>query len=500
MIVRLSRALAPAVLLFAALTGVARAQATTNSLGISVAYPTAHAGVKKPLPLPDTFSAQSHPAPTPTPKPNHLDFFGRFRTLSFQRLNHVQNAGNPNRHDIEFGIQPHFDYRIGNTPLNVGYTYYGSTPFGFEGPNPIANPHIDNTVPGFPLDQPVHELYVQYKDARNFVTLGNQELNYPWSPNSDSRMVPASYQGLDSTFKVLPSLSFSLTRILRFEQRNSSNFEPNTLLTAPYPQTSLDAFHPYTPGTLRVGLNFHPVNRFDLSAENYQFYDIANLTYAEAKYGIDPYAAANPYVAAQYVAEGSLGANQIGQVSNHTIGVQLGANVSKGLLLAVSTDIAPWQYAYVNASSAPKAQAGYFVGGGGTGDAVKVGPNLYKVAYGGLASPYTDSLGTDPLYTTQITQGMADRRSAGNSYKLALVYTPPNKQFKLIADEGWFQYSNDIARNLTSEFNVDGTYFFNKVRSGPYKGLSVRVRIAPRNQPTLPYNFEYQRFITEYTF
>jgi len=38
------------------------------------------------------------------------------------------------------------------------------------------------------------------------------------------------------------------------------------------------------------------------------------------------------------------------------------------------------------------------------------------------------------------------------------------------------------------------------VRSGPYKGLFVRVRIAPRNQPTLPYNFEYERFQTEYDF
>ncbi|MBD5633064.1 MAG: hypothetical protein IAI49_01190, partial [Candidatus Eremiobacteraeota bacterium] len=137
---------------------------------------------------------------------------------------------------------------------------------------------------------------------------------------------------------------------------------------------------------------------------------------------------------------------------------------------------------------------------GGTGGVVAAGPGKYRVAYGGIASPYTDSLGTDPLYTTMITQGMADRRSAANAYKTALIYTNPTKQLRLIADEAWFQYSNDIARNLTSEFNVDGTYFFNKVRPGPYKGFFVRVRIAPRTIPTPPYNFEYQRFITEYDF
>lgn len=497
---RLLRSVVPAIFAALCMPAGALAQATTNLLGIPVTHPSPAPGAKKPAPLPDTFSGQSHPAPTPTPLSGHLSVSGRFRGYDFQRLNRVQNASNPNRHSIEFGVEPHLDYHIADTPLNVGYTYFGATPFGFNGPNPSANGKVDNTLPGFPLNSPMHELYLQYKDSNNFVTIGNQELNYPWTPNSDSRIMPESYQGIDSTFKLLDSLSFSATRIIAFEHRNSSNFESNTLLTAPYAGASLDHYHPFTPGTLRLGLNFHPSNRFVLSAEDYQYYNIANLAYAEGKYGLSPYSAANPYLAVQYVAENSLGTNQVGRIDNHTIGAQLGVNVAKGLLFAASTDIAPWEYAYVHASSATAATSKYFVGGGGTGSSEMVGPDLYKVAYGGIASPYTDSLGTDPLYTTQITQGMADRRSAGNSYKAALVYTTPNKQLKLIADEAWFQYSNDIARNLTSEFNVDGTYYFNKVRPGPYKGFFVRVRIAPRTQPTLPYNFEYQRFITEYDF
>jgi hypothetical protein len=208
----------------------------------------------------------------------------------------------------------------------------------------------------------------------------------------------------------------------------------------------------------------------------------------------------NPYLAVQYVDETSLGKNQIGRIDNNTIGAQLGATVAKGLLFTVSTDIAPWHYAIVTAPTLAAAEKGIFLPGGGTGAAVAAGPGQYRVAYGGIASPYTDSLGTDPLYTTMITQGMADRRSAGNSYKAALVYTNPSHQLRLIAGEGLFQYSNAISRNLTSEFNADGTYFFNKVRPGPYKGFFVRVRLAPRTIPTLPYNFTYERFITEYDF
>jgi len=479
------------------LSQVARAQATTNQLGIPVVFPSPASGT---APLPDTFSAQAHPGPTATPAPGHLAVTGRARAYYFRRLNAVQNAANPNRYAFGLSGSPHLDYRIGDTPLNIGYTYFASTPFGINGANPLANPHVDNTLPGYSLSSPVHEAYLQYKDPHAYFTVGNQELNLPWLPASDSRLKPVSYRGVDATFALTDALSFSLTRVIAFESRNVSTFQANTLLTASYPGASLDHLHPFTPGTLRVALNFHPSPRLVIAAENDEFYDIANLVYTEAKYGIAPSSKANPYFAMQYVAETSLGTNQVGVVDNHTIGAQLGATVSKGLLFSASADSAPWNYAFVHASSAAAATAGYFVGAGGTGTAALVAPGVYKVAYGGIASPYTDSFATDPLYTTQITQGEVDRRSAGNSYKVALVYTPPNKQFRLIADQAWYQYTNQIAHNLTSEFNVDGTYYFNRVRPGPYKGLLARVRIAPRTQPTLPYNFDYNRYQTEYDF
>jgi hypothetical protein len=459
--------------------------------------------VTKQYALPYALNNHANPAATPTPAPGAVIVSGKLRGYSFDRVNHVQNASNPNRHSTEFGFEPHIDYRIGNTPLNIGYTYFGGTGFGLNGPNPIANGHVDNTLPGFPLDQPIHEAYIQYKDANNTFTFGDQELNYAWTPNSDSRIVPASYQGLDSSIKLTRTLTFGLTDILRFEQRNSSNFEPNTLLTAPYPQTSslIAKSGTQTPGTLIIGLTYKPASNVNVTAQDYQFYDLANMIYVEGRVGLAPKLKANPYLATQLVEETSIGQGQIGIVRNQTIGAQLGATVSKGLLLAVSTDIAPWKYAFVRAKSATAAESGYFIPGGGTGAAAADGPGLYRVAYGGIASPYTDSLGTDPLYTSNITQGMADRRSAGNSAKIAAVYTTPNNQFKLIASEGYFQYSNAISRNITSEYNLDGTYFLNKVRANhPYHGLFVRVRYAPRTVPTLPYNFQYQRFQTEYDF
>jgi len=483
--------------------GIAHAQATTNTLGIPVPAPSPVKGAPVRQALPDTVSNQSHPLPVATAKPGSLLVTGKVRGYSFDRIFNKQIGSNINKHATEFSAIPHLDYRVGNTPINIGYTYGGATGFGLNGPNPIANSKVDNTLPGYPLDQPAHELYVQYKDKNNMFTVGDQELNYPWIALSDSRVIPASYQGIDSQVALSKTLSAGITRVIKFESRNSSDFDPNTLLTAAYPGATLDKYHPFSPGTLRVAGNYHPTSNVVVSAENDDFYDIANLTYLEAKVGLDPYSRINPYLAAQFVSEGTDQKKYIGNVKNRTIGAQVGATPVKNVVFAVSGDFMPVQYAYVKATSATKAESNYFIGSGGTGDAKLVGTDLYEVAYGGIASPYTDSLGTDPLYTTQMTQGMVDRRSAGSSYKTSLAFTNQTKQIKLLVSEGWYDYSNNISRNLASEFNADGTFYLNKVRSGPYKGFFFRVRFAPRQSTpsaSTPQRFEYQRFITEYDF
>lgn len=494
MIARYSRAAAPAITMFSFLSGAAFAQSTAPS--------PAQSATSASYVLPNTLNQQSHPAPTSTPSPGQLQLSGKARAYDFQRLNHVQSSSNPNKYAVEFGVEPHLDYHIGDTPLNIGYTYFSSTGFGFNGPNPINNQRIDNTLPGFPLNSPIHEFYLQYKSDHGTVSLGDQELNYAWAPNSDSRIMPTSYQGIDALLPLSKNLSLDLTRIVRFEARNSSAFVDNTLLTAPYPGAS--SLIPYsgiqTPGAMRLGLTYNPVSSFSLIAETYQFYDIANLVYAEGKLGLAPTKAANPYLALQYLAENSTGQSRVGRIDNQTFGAQFGVILTKGLLFATSTDIAPWRYALVHASSAAAAQSGYFVGSGGTGDATLVGPGLYRVAYGGIASPYTDSYATDPLYTTTTTPGMVDRRSAGNSYQFAFVYTNENRQLKVTVAQAWYQYSNDISRNISTNFKVDGQYCFNRVREGRYKGLLLRIKIEPHTQPTTPYTYENQRLITEYDF
>jgi hypothetical protein len=132
--------------------------------------------------------------------------------------------------------------------------------------------------------------------------------------------------------------------------------------------------------------------------------------------------------------------------------------------------------------------------------AAVTGYEAYKVAYGGLASPYSDSYASDPLYTTSITQGMVDRRSAGSAFKGAFTFTSNNKRIVAIASEAAYNYDTLFARNRTYEFDADLTYNLNSVKPGPYHGLSVRERFADRTQPSLPYNFKYLRHQLQYSF
>jgi hypothetical protein len=162
--------------------GIAHGQATTNTLGIPVSVPTSSGrsepvssqGVpappsqpaRGPAALPDTVSNQSHPAPTPTPKPGHLAVSGKVRGYAFVRLNSQQVGSQINKHAVEFGALPHLDYRLGDSPFNVGYTYGGATGFGlnnFDGKNTFLSPasKVDDTLPGYAYNQALHELYIR---------------------------------------------------------------------------------------------------------------------------------------------------------------------------------------------------------------------------------------------------------------------------------------------------------------------------------------------------
>jgi hypothetical protein len=512
-----------------------------------------------PAASPTTDRSGAPPAPANSSagfNPFHVDgltISGTLRAYDFERLNTpeynpvTKAATGPNRQAFNFGGVLHADYKILSSPFSVGGAFWGADPFGLNG-GPVGcnvysgagkhafivnqpqalcganNAGIDNSLPGYQLE--TFEYYLKYSDKYATASVGNQLLNKLWFPASDSRIKPSLYQAADATINLGKYVSVGATIVTRFENRTESTFDDCTLLACNGRVTPAGVGSgylvnkPLTTGADRFALVLKPNTHLQVTGEYYQFLNSANLTYAEAKYSLAPKNPLNPYIAGQFVGEGQAGKAILGKIDNQTSGVQLGVTPVKNLLITVGADYAPWNYATVCAAAASAATTGYFLPGGGTATAltaasgttaaaVAIGPcelstgkagKDYRFAYGGIASPYSDSYASDPLYTTSISQGMADRRSAGLAFKGALTYTSNNKRLVAIASEAIYNYDTQYVRNRTYEFDADITYDFNPVRAGVYKGFSVRGRLADRTQPTLPFNFKYVRSQLQYSF
>jgi hypothetical protein len=447
-------------------------------------------------------------APTPAPsftKEHPLFVSGDARVYEFYRTNLVQNASNPNRQDFNAGASLHAEYGIPTTYFSVGTTYTGAYPFGLDGRNAGTNPHVDNTLPGFSLST-FNEGYAQYSNDYVQVKLGDQIINTLWANAADSRIMPAAFQGISSSAQFAPGWRVFLDDMVAFEPRTASAFGRYTLLTAPVAGAS-NSLSPSeteinTNGFIMPGIQFQN-RRLAVEVFDYDYLSIANMIYSQVQYNFAPDSPLKPFAGVQYASEGNSAPSVVGKIQNSTVGAQLGVTLARNLTFTAGADYAPWNSETVSlakCSAATSATTGIFLPSGGTPNCVAHKGGTATIYYGGVASPYTDSYAADPFYTTSITQGMVDRRSAGTSEKLAATWQPLNRQLRLIVSDAFYNYINGAGPNLTREFDADATYFLNKVRPGRYKGLSLRYRYADRTQPTLPYDFKYNRAQLEYDF
>ncbi len=480
-------------------------------------------------------------APKATPQPtDRVKLGATLRAFYFTRSNACcypkrsstmpadpRGGANQNAAAFNLGGKIHAEYLLGNTPLSLGATYFGAESFGANdsrrndpsagytpGFDPCLgkaagfNPCVDNTLPGFALSS-LGEMYLQYKTKWITAQIGKESINTPWANPSDSRIVPVTFQGATLAINFAPGWTAMAMRMARWKNRTSSSFDANSLLCnqAPTPANFPAAAckqpqaGPGTPtsGFLLLGLSRKFSPYLTASAYNYEFYDLANMTHIEAKYNYSPKSPLNPYVAGQYIAESDTGRAIVGAIHNHTLGAQLGASFSKNIDAALSYNSAPL-VTYVTASP-----ASIFLPVGGTpatGASVPGAPAGTKFLYGGgVASPYTDSYATDPLYTTSITQGMADRRSAGSAIKLAVTAYTNDRHVRGILSRAIYDYSTPAGTSKAAETNVDLTYFLNKIDpKKPYSGLSLRHRLAIRDQTQSPFTFIYNRTQLEYSF
>jgi hypothetical protein len=521
-------------------------------------------------PAPATTVAQETPAPLATPTPNPLQIGGYLRSYYFTRQNASNNPGvqydfTPgakynsnavNQASWNTGIDIKAQYNFENSGWFVGAGYFYANPMsgpcvvpanhttpGAAASNVIScdhqtppNTNQDDTLPGYTMSS-LDETYVGYNDYGFLGRAGNMLFVSPWANPVDSRLKPNLFEGADLSYSLNSKWTFEAADMIAFENRTSSAFTQQTLLTS-YPSgapglpsnlANPNVASPkgiYTPGFGygKVGYSSGP-----LTANGY-FYGITNLVniwWFDGKYQLmqNQYA---PYVALQGGTENNSGQSYLGVVNSQNVGLQLGANATKNIVVTAGFDYIPWKSATINLpkgascstqAASPGATPSYAVGGflqyflPSNAAQCVVNPNgTATVYYGGWASPYTDSYAGDPFFTTMISQGMADRRAGGTSEKLAVTYTSTNKRWVFLAADAWYNYGNALAPENTNEWNLDGQYHFSNVpKSGPYRGLLLRYRYAQRTLSNTYYPdaaadlgglplFKYNRAQLEYDF
>jgi hypothetical protein len=491
---------------------------------VVVRYIPATAPPTEAPPPPPAPEATVAPPPPPPPTPNPLTLGGYLRSYYFTRQNASNNPGTQfdfapgakynangvNQATWNTGIALHGDYNFPGSGWDVGGTYFYANPI--DGPCVVPANHIkgsvcvtqvppntnpDDTLPGFTLST-FDEAYVRYKAYGWLGTLGNQVLTSPWANPADSRLKPAAFQGGDLGYTFPSGLTFEAADMLTFENRTSSNFSRQTMLTSyPAGAPGLPA-NINVPGGLGINTNGFAMGKAGyanpsgagLSADGY-FYgvsDLVNMWWFDGKYTSPGKMA--PFVALQGGWESNSGQSYIGKVNSQVVGAQAGLNITRNLQFAAGYDSIPWHTDSIflpknvtcsNSSYqiTAKATLAYFL----PTNAAQcfTNPNgTTQIYYGGWASPYTDNYDSDPLFTTSTSQGMVDRRSPGTSWKLGLTYTSTNKKFIFIATDAWYNYRNALAPENTNIWVLDGRYRFSHVGKGPYHGLMLRYRYIQR--------------------
>jgi hypothetical protein len=496
--------------------------------------------------------AQASPAPTATPNP--FSYRGYVRAYDFTRQNAYNGpngTGKVNQQSFNAALSLHGDYNFGGG-FDIGASYLYANPLSNCttavshlskpcGTNTAPNTNPDDTLPGYELST-LYEAYLQYKNPELYLRGGNVVTpgTEVWTPASDSRLKPAAFQGVYGTYLLNKSWTIEAADYWQWECRSCSAFDKQTLLTDnpafPYPGANGLAAYYFDPARAgvnnsgvaygRVGYTGPKNAPLTANLSYYGFNNIANEFWLDARY---PFAGKlKPYVAAQFGSEGNPSGGIVGKISATVFGLQGGLNVLPNVQLVGGFDTMPWHTDTLPATGAGslaslgitcssthqitvpsalnnKINLPYFLPSGGTAQCTKNADGTTAIYYGGWASPYTDSYATDPFFTTDLTQGMVDRRSAGTSFKLQATFTSNDKRLVAYLNHAWYDYNNGGYANSTQETNFDTLYYFNALpKTGTYHGFLFRYRYGERNSsPTFGPQvglFKYNRFQAEYDF
>jgi hypothetical protein len=393
-------------------------------------------------------------------------FNGNLRVYDFFR-DYSNPAAPPNQRAFSAGGMLNFITAPILGGLRGGVTYYVANSLNFNNRNPRE---VDNTLPGFNLNV-LGQAYLEYQTKELLVRAGDQLIKTPWVNDSDSRMIPATYQAIYGQLTPYQDFNVIGMRVTRFKSRTSNGFSQTNLYnTTNIGGEGFPSIDKVTAkGVFAVGSNYNMQNKYGWQPQvwYYQFYDFAKLFYGDVTYTMDTGRAISPVVGVQAARETTDGNNYLQQVARiggsadaSVYGAFVGANIYNGRITL-----------------------GY--------DAIPSHKGAFK--NGDLVSPYTAGYATDPLYTTSMIAGLVEK-GPGQAVKLTGSYNFLDNRLKVAAS--YAEYETTPYFNNTNETDFDVTYNFD----AHLKGLSLRNRIGLETGVPVLGRFIYERLMLQYSF
>ena len=405
----------------------------------------------------------------------HID--GQLRTYYFSRLFDASTV--PDASALSGAALINLQSGSFGGGFSLGASFLTANSFGTQSNNPAR---IDSTLMGNSNSvSALGQAYVQYQNALMQLRAGYQYLNTPWMGQSDSRVLPASYNAVSAVFKPASGWDVYALRSFNWKSRTSGGYYADNLY---YPATyngdamygglgGLPATAHQSNGAWALGTSYG-VAGFKGQAWYYDFFNFARMGYLEGSYTLKTGTGFDPFVGAQYVDESGSANNFLVSNSAALFGVP-GTSVKSRVWGVTGGVIIP----------NGRIDLGYN----------KVGSEAGAVGGGAIISPYTAAYATDPLYTTSMIRGLVEM-GPGHAWKAKVTYNLL-KNLQVIA--AYAKYTTQYRGN-SHDVYFDVIYNL----GGYLKGLTLRNRwersvggwnLNPGNKP-----FTYNRVMISYQF
>lgn len=305
-----------------------------------------------------------------------------------------------------------------------------------------------NVIDGFT------QAYVQYANPFLTIRVGDQYLNTPWMGQSDTRVIPASYQAGMLDFRPAKGWDVYVIRALRWKSRTSQGYNDDNLY---YPSTyhddsmygnngSLPASAREQNGTTAIGSTYAH-GPLKAQAWYYNFQHFAQTGYVEGTYTFPKMGGVTPFFSAQALRQTSGAENVLVDTHTKLLGVA-GTRVDSrvwGVDAGVNVGPAKFDFSYN-----------------------KLASDRGAVGAGALISPYTSNYSADPLYTSSMLRGLVEQ-GPGHAWKARAMYSLFQDTLQLTASYARY---DTLLRGVDHELYADITWKLDRW----VKGLQIRDR------------------------